>query len=216
VSSILPEKWQKFLFDAGVEQNLWQTPLTVSNERRQNGQVFPPAEKVFTAFELTPPEKVKIVLLGQDPYHDDGQAEGLAFSVPDGVPLPPSLRNIYKEFADDLNRDCPPSGHLGNWAANGVLLLNAVLTVDAHTPGSHAKIGWEKFTDAVIAALSREKSGIIFMLWGGFARKKAALIDPNKHFILENAHPSPLSAYRGFFGSKPFSQVEKILNCRFW
>lgn len=216
MSAELPEVWQKFLTDAGVSPETWEIPLAKSIARRHECTVFPPAEKIFNAFALTPPENVRVVLLGQDPYHDDGQAEGLAFSVPDGVPLPPSLRNIYKEFADDLQRPAPASGHLGSWAANGILLINAVLTVDAHNPGSHAKYGWEKFTDAVIKSLSEKKSGIAFMLWGGFARKKSALIDRKKHFVLENAHPSPLSAYRGFFGSKPFSQVEKILNCRFW
>ncbi|MBR7121771.1 MAG: uracil-DNA glycosylase [Lentisphaeria bacterium] len=216
MSAELPEAWQNFLYNAGISPEIWEIPLAKSIARRTEYTVFPPEEKVFNAFKLTPPEKVRVVLLGQDPYHDDGQAEGLAFSVPDGVPLPPSLRNIYKEFADDLQRPAPSSGNLSQWAAKGVLLINAVLTVDAHSPGSHAKYGWEKFTDAVIRCLNNEKSGIIFMLWGGFARKKAALIDRKKHFVLENAHPSPLSAYRGFFGSKPFSQVEKLLNCPFW
>jgi uracil-DNA glycosylase len=216
MSANLPPNWQKFLLDAGVKAAVWETPLQASNERRKNCTVFPPENRVFNAFALTPPENVRVVLLGQDPYHDDGQAEGLAFSVPDGVPLPPSLRNIYKEFADDLQRPAPASGHLGSWAANGILLINAVLTVDAHTPGSHAKYGWEKFTDAVIKSLSDQKSGLVFMLWGGFARKKATLIDQKKHFVLENAHPSPLSAYRGFFGSRPFSQAEKLLNTHLW
>ena len=216
MSNILPEPWHNFLLNAGIVQSVWETPLTLSNARRKDNLVFPPEDKVFRAFALTPPENVQVVLLGQDPYHDDGQAEGLAFSVPDGVALPPSLRNIFKEFSADLQLPAPATGHLGKWAENGVLLINSVLTVDAHSPGSHAALGWEKFTDAVIAALSKEKSGLVFMLWGGFARKKSALIDRKKHAVLENAHPSPLSAYRGFFGSKPFSQVEKILGKNIW
>ncbi len=216
MSAILPPNWQTFLLDAGVKAAVWEKPLQSSGERRKECTVFPPENKVFNAFALTSPEKVRVVLLGQDPYHDDGQAEGLAFSVPDNVPLPPSLRNIFREFSDDLQRPAPASGHLGPWAANGILLINAVLTVDAHAPGSHAKYGWEKFTDAVIKSLSDQKSGLVFMLWGGFARKKATLIDRKKHFVLENAHPSPLSAYRGFFGSKPFSQAEKLLNATLW
>ena len=216
MSDTLPEKWTEFMKSAGVDENLWQTPLAMVAARRKECTVFPPEGKIFSAFKLTPPENVRIVLLGQDPYHDDGQAEGLAFSVPDGTPLPPSLRNIFKEFESDLGRPAPVSGHLGKWAESGVLLINAVLSVDAHTPGSHASFGWEKFTDGVISALSREKSGIVFMLWGGFARKKVPLIDKNKHTIIENAHPSPLSAYRGFFGSKPFSAAEKALKNWQW
>lgn len=216
MSAELPLLWQEFLAGADVDKDLWKKPLALANERRKKNTVFPPENKVFRAFDLTPPDKVRIVLLGQDPYHDDGQAEGLAFSVPDGVVLPPSLRNIFKEYAADLKKNPPDSGHLGKWAGNGVLLINAILTVDAHSPGSHANFGWEKFTDAVISALSRQKNGIVFMLWGGFARKKAALIDREKHFILENAHPSPLSAYRGFFGSRPFSAAAALLKNWEW
>ena len=216
MSDHLPENWIKFLTAAGIESSLWEEPLKKLSLRRKNFTVFPPEGKIFTAFELTPPENVRIILLGQDPYHDDGQAEGLAFSVPDGTPLPPSLRNIFKEFSSDLQRPAPESGHLGKWAENPVLLINSLLSVDAHSPGSHAKFGWEKFTDAVISALSREKSGLVFMLWGGYARKKLALIDRTKHTVIENAHPSPLSAYRGFFGSKPFSAAEKVLKNWQW
>ncbi len=216
MSDHLPENWINFLTAAGIGSSLWEEPLKKLSFRRKDFTVFPPEGKIFTAFELTPPENVRIILLGQDPYHDDGQAEGLAFSVPDGTPLPPSLRNIFKEFSSDLQRPAPESGHLGKWAENGVLLINSILSVDAHSPGSHAKFGWEKFTDAVISTLSREKSGLVFMLWGGFARKKLALIDKTKHTIIENAHPSPLSAYRGFFGSKPFSAAEKALKNWQW
>ena len=208
MSALLPENWQKFLNDAGFDNDLWELPLAKADARRSLTQVFPPENKIFNAFALTPPEKVRVVILGQDPYHDDGQAEGLAFSVPEGIPLPPSLRNIFKEFESDLQIPAPASGHLGNWAKKGVLLINAVLSVDAHCPGSHADFGWERFTDSVIAALDKEKSGLVFILWGSFARKKAALIDRKKHTLIENAHPSPLSAYRGFFGSKPFSAVQ--------
>ena len=166
---------------------------------------------VFHALELTAPEEVKVVLLGQDPYHDDGQAEGLAFSVPAGIKFPPSLRNIFKEYASDLGRPVPETGTLMPWAKHGVLLLNSVLTVAAHSAGSHRKFGWEKFTDAVIAALSAERTGLVFLLWGNYAIGKKPLIDGAKHTILENVHPSPLSAHRGFFGSRPFSQTEKAI-----
>ena len=214
MSDRLPESWLDFLHEAGVPDELWQEPLEKVRRRREETTVFPPEGKIFRAFEVTPPDQVRVVILGQDPYHDDGQAEGLAFSVPDKVELPPSLRNIFREFADDLHREPPVSGHLGMWAANGVLLLNAILSVDCHAPGSHAGLQWEKFTDAVISALSIRKSGIVFMLWGNFARKKRNLIAPGNHTVLENVHPSPLSAYRGFFGSKPFSAAEAALkNC---
>ena len=216
MSDHLPDPWINFLTASSVDSALWLEPSEKVSLRRKKFTVFPPEGKIFTAFKLTPPEKVRIILLGQDPYHDDGQAEGLAFSVPDGTPLPPSLRNIFKEFASDLQRPIPESGHLGSWAKNGVLLINSILSVDAHQPGSHAGFGWEKFTDAVISALSKEKSGLVFMLWGGFARKKLSLIDKKKHTVIENAHPSPLSAYRGFFGSKPFSAAEKALKNWQW
>ena len=211
MSGTLPEKWQDFLLASGYEASLWEEPLAKSLARRQNSTVFPPQDQVFRAFALTPPDKVKIIILGQDPYHDDGQAEGLAFSVPDSMPLPPSLRNIFREFAADLNCSAPVSGHLGDWAAKGVLLLNAVLTVDAHTPGSHRKFGWQKFTDAVISALNQQKDKLVFILWGNYAAEKIPLIDPAKHFIVQSAHPSPLSAHRGFFGSKPFSAAAALI-----
>ena len=216
MSASLPEAWQEFLTAANVDPALWQVPLDKANQRRKNNTVFPPENLVFRAFELTPPEKVRIVILGQDPYHDDGQAEGLAFSVPGNTPLPPSLKNIFKEYSSDLQRPQPDSGHLGKWAEKGVLLINAILTVDAHKPGSHADFGWEKFTDAVIAALNQEKSSLVFILWGGFAGKKSKLIDPEKHTVIASAHPSPLSAYRGFFGSRPFSKAAAALNNWQW
>ena len=185
----LPDNWRSFL----------------------GGRLDAAGLEAFHALELTAPEEVKVVLLGQDPYHDDGQAEGLAFSVPAGIKFPPSLRNIFKEYAFDLGRPVPETGTLMPWAKHGVLLLNSVLTVAAHSAGSHRKFGWEKFTDAVIAALSAERTGLVFLLWGNYAIGKKPLIDGAKHTILENVHPSPLSAHRGFFGSRPFSQTEKAI-----
>lgn len=202
---MLPHCWQEFLSGFTDSSALAATEKAVA-ARRESVQVFPPEEKTYKAFELTPPEAVKVVILGQDPYHDDGQAYGVAFDVPEGIKEPPSLRNIKKEFRNDLKRE---PGSLEKWAQGGVLLLNAVLTVDAHTPGSHSKLGWELFTDSVIRALSARKENIVFILWGAFAIKKALLIDNSKHLILTSVHPSPLSASRGFFGSSPFSRTEE-------
>jgi uracil-DNA glycosylase len=173
--------------------------------------VYPPGKKIFSAFDHTPFGKVRVVILGQDPYHGRGQAHGLCFSVPDGIPKPPSLLNIFKEIRDDLGYAIPESGNLGKWASQGVLLLNATLTVRANNAGSHQNKGWEKFTDAVIKRLSQDKSGLVFLLWGNFAIAKQNLIDPVRHHILTAAHPSPLSAQRGFFGCKHFSKVNEIL-----
>ena len=217
MSSSLPENWQRFLTAAGFQAELWEKPLAQSISRRRETTVYPPEKDVFNAFTLTPAETVKAVLLGQDPYHDENQAEGLAFSVPPGTALPPSLRNIFKEYTADLALPAAPeSGSLRRWAANGVLLLNTILTVDAHKPGSHRCFGWEKFTDAVIAALSQQRSGIVFLLWGSFAQKKIPLIDRQKHHIISGVHPSPLSAYRGFFNSRPFSRTEALLPGWHW
>ncbi|MBR7107464.1 MAG: uracil-DNA glycosylase [Lentisphaeria bacterium] len=203
----LPEKWRKFLAGTEAEKYL-KTPLSMLEQRRGECTVFPPEGMVFRAFELTPPEELQAVIIGQDPYHDDGQAHGLAFSVPDGVAHPPSLRNIFKEYAADLNREIPVSGSLEKWAKSGILLLNSVLSVDAHAPGSHRSFGWEKFTDAVIAAISGKSSGKVFILWGSYAIRKAAIIDGERHTVITGVHPSPLSAYRGFFNSKPFSRAK--------
>ena len=206
MADILPEVWKNFL--AGSEaETLLCSPLEKVNSRRKEMTVFPPAGMLFRAFELTPPEALRAVIIGQDPYHDDNQAHGLAFSVPKGVPHPPSLKNIFKEYAADLGRDIPVSGSLENWARSGILLLNSVLSVDAHTPGSHRSFGWEKFTDAVIAEISCKTSGKTFILWGSYALRKAALIDETRHTVIKGVHPSPLSAYRGFFGSRPFSRA---------
>lgn len=177
----------------------------------QNFPIFPPAGYIFKAFELTPVDQVKVVILGQDPYHGPNQANGLAFSVNEGVPLPPSLQNIYKEIESDLGVKVERKGNLEKWAKQGVLLLNATLTVRAHTAGSHQNKGWELFTDAVIKVLSEQKSNLVFILWGAYAQKKGQIIDKDKHMIIKSAHPSPLSAYNGFFGSKPFSKANDYL-----
>ena len=206
MADILPEKWREFLAGSEAEK-LLVSPLEKVNARRKEQTVFPPEGMLFRAFELTAPEAVQAVIIGQDPYHDEGQAHGLAFSVPEGVPHPPSLRNIFKEYASDLNRDIPCSGSLENWARSGILLLNSVLSVDAHAPGSHRSYGWEKFTDAVIAQISCRTSGKTFILWGSYALRKAALIDEARHTVITGVHPSPLSAYRGFFNSRPFSRA---------
>ena len=173
--------------------------------------IFPKADDIFNAFHLTPLSEVKVVILGQDPYHNVGQAHGLSFSVQPGIEIPPSLVNIYKEMHDDIGTYIPDNGCLTKWAEQGVLLLNTVLTVRAHQAASHAGHGWEQFTDAVISAVNREDRPIVFMLWGSPARKKKAMLDNPKHLILEAPHPSPLSVYRGFFGSRPFSKANEFL-----
>lgn len=173
--------------------------------------VYPPKEKIFNAFRKTPWEATKIVILGQDPYHGYGEAMGLSFSVPDGVALPPSLRNIFKERESDLSIPLGKSGDLSSWAEQGVLLLNSMLTVESDCAGSHSTIGWEQFTNGVIRWISNQSSPIIFVLWGKFAEKKRPLIDESRHRVLISAHPSPLSAYRGFFGSRPFSKINEAL-----
>ena len=177
-------------------------------------QVYPPMEHIFRALKETPYDKVKAVILGQDPYHEPGQAEGLCFSVPDGVAHPPSLQNIFKEIANDLGTPAPTSGSLRRWAEQGVLLLNATLTVRAHQAGSHQNKGWEQFTDAVISRLASEREGLVFILWGSYAQRKGQIIDRTRHLVLQSAHPSPLSAYRGFFGNHHFSQANAYLQAR--
>ena len=172
---------------------------------RQQYTCYPPGSLIFSAFDHTPFDKVKVVILGQDPYHEPGQAHGLCFSVNDGVPFPPSLRNIFKEISDDLGKPVPPSGDLTRWARQGVLLLNATLTVRAGQAGSHQGKGWEEFTDAAIRELNAHRDGLVFILWGGYAKKKGAIIDRSRHLVLTSAHPSPLSAYNGFFGNHHFS-----------
>lgn len=180
-------------------------------EEYARGPVYPPGRLIFNAFNLCPFDQVKVVIIGQDPYHEPGQAHGLCFSVNDGVPFPPSLRNIFKEISDDLGRPVPPSGDLSRWARQGVLLLNATLTVRAGAAGSHQGRGWEEFTDAVIRELNDNRNGLVFILWGGYAKKKGSIIDRSRHLVLSSAHPSPLSAYNGFFGNHHFSLANKWL-----
>lgn len=177
-----------------------------------NYQVFPPGKEIFSAFEAAPFDQVKVVILGQDPYHGPGQAHGLCFSVRKGVPIPPSLRNIYKELNRDIGFAVPGHGELIPWAKQGVLLLNATLTVRAHQAGSHQKRGWETFTDTVISKISEKRENVVFLLWGAYAQSKAPLIDQSKHLVLKSTHPSPLSAHRGFLGCGHFSKVNEFLN----
>ncbi len=180
-------------------------------EEKKRYMVYPPGSQIFAAFNQTPFNKVKVVILGQDPYHGQGQAHGLCFSVPKGVPMPPSLQNIFKELNSDLGLPIPTHGNLKKWAGQGVLLLNATLTVRANQAGSHQNKGWEIFTDATIRSLSDQRKGLVFMLWGNYAQAKASIIDSRKHFILTAPHPSPLSASRGFFGCKHFSKTNRLL-----
>lgn len=181
-------------------------------DEKSKHAIYPPGSLIFNAFRLTPFDQVRVVLLGQDPYHGQGQAHGLCFSVPAGVAPPPSLVNIFKEIERDMGISVPKTGCLEKWARQGVLLLNATLTVRANQPGSHQKKGWENFTNAVISKLSEKRVGLIFLLWGKFAQEKEALIDINRHYLLKAAHPSPFSAYNGFFGCRHFSKTNEILS----
>lgn len=183
----------------------------LNKENAQNKTIFPPKGQWFRAFELTSFKDTKIVILGQDPYHGDGQAQGLSFSVQDNMPIPPSLRNIFKELHNDIGCKISKHGNLTSWAERGVLLLNSVLTVEKNSPGSHANRGWEIFTDTIIETLSNNKSNLVFILWGSYAQKKKVLIDPKKHLTLSSPHPSPFSAHKGFFGSNHFSLANKYL-----
>ena len=208
---LFPEVWRLFLHEAVKNDSFRRLEAFLEREYREQ-TVFPVREELFTAFRLTGPDQVRAVILGQDPYHDEGQAHGLAFSVKESVRFPPSLRNIFKELASDLNLTIPESGSLIPWAKQGVLLLNTVLTVRAHQPGSHRNRGWETFTDAVVSELSLRKKHLVFVLWGAPAQSKLPLIDQKKHTVICSAHPSPLSAHRGFFGSRPFSAVNRDLS----
>jgi len=205
----LPATWQAAIGGELTKSYFKKLAEFVDRERRHY-QVFPPAEDVFNAFRLTPYDRVKVLLLGQDPYHDEGQAHGLAFSVRPGVRRPPSVANIFKELHDDLGYKVPNNGYLLPWAEQGVMLLNAVLTVRAHQPTSHKNKGWETFTDAAIRALNERAQPVVFLLWGGFAQMKMKLIETDGHPIVSCAHPSPLSATK-FFGSRPFSSVNEAL-----
>ena len=203
--------WKQHLEGEFTKPYFTQLTESVRNEYR-NGLCFPPGKLVFNAFNLCPFDKVKVVILGQDPYHEQGQAMGLSFSVPEGIMLPPSLQNIYKEIQNDLGKPIPTSGDLTRWAKQGVLLLNATLTVRAHIANSHQTLGWANFTDAAIEALNAHREHIVFMLWGGFARSKKRLIDANRHCIIESVHPSPRSANRGGrFGQHQFSRCNAYL-----
>ncbi len=196
------------------EKPYFQNLIRFVKDEYATHTVFPPGGKIFQAFDACPFDQVKVVLLGQDPYHGPGQAHGLAFSVNDGIPPPPSLINIFKEIKSDLGKPVPKSGNLTRWAEQGVLLLNATLTVRANSPGSHQKKGWEEFTDAAIQALSDQKENLVFMLWGAYAQKKGAIINPEKHLVLKAAHPSPFAADKGFFGCRHFSKANAYLKER--
>ena len=205
------ESWKKLLAEEFEEDYFAQIKSFIIQQKNQGKKVYPPGKEIFQAFDRTPFGNVKAVIIGQDPYHGQGQAHGLCFSVRKGVTIPPSLKNIYQEQKIDLGIDQPGHGELNHWADQGVLMLNAILTVNASEPASHCKAGWEQFTDAVIKKVSDEKHGIVFLLWGRFAQEKASLIDPLKHHILKAAHPSPFSAHNGFFGCKHFSKANSLL-----
>ncbi len=202
----IEQSWKKVLDPEFSKEYFEKLTVFVKSEYLA-GTVYPPPKFIFRAFELTPFDKVKVVILGQDPYHGAGQANGLAFAVDPGVRLPPSLQNIYKELKSDLG----VVGNINNWAQQGVLLLNATLTVSEKNPGSHQKRGWEEFTDTVIKTLSDQKDHLVFILWGAYAQKKGAVIDATKHLVIKSTHPSPFSAYSGFFGSQPFSKCNEYL-----
>lgn len=210
----IEKSWKEALAEE-FDKEYFKTLTDFVRDEYKAGTVYPPAKFIFHAFELTPFDKVKVVILGQDPYHGPGQAHGLSFSVPEDVKAPPSLQNIYKELESDLGpslgRSASKLGNLEHWARQGVLLLNATLTVRAHVAGSHQNKGWELFTDAVIKTLSQKRDHLVFILWGRYAQEKGKLIDLTMHLVLESAHPSPFSAYAGFFGSKPFSKTNEYL-----
>jgi len=203
--------WKRELAPAFQTDSFRGLKRFLLEERARGARVYPPGSRIFAAFDLTPWPDVRVVVLGQDPYHGPGQANGLCFSVNPGVPLPPSLRNIYQELQTDTGETPPENGDLSDWARQGVLLLNATLTVRAHQAGSHQKQGWEFFTDAVVSRLNEHPRRLVFILWGSYARRKAEAIDRGRHHVIESPHPSPLSAQRGFFGSKPFSRANAAL-----
>lgn len=206
----IAESWKTLLMDEFEKPYFHQLVRFVKSEYN-NYKVYPPGKLIFNAFEQCSFDNLKVVILGQDPYHGDGQANGLCFSVNPGVRKPPSLVNIFKEIKADIGTDIPESGDLERWAKQGVLLLNATLTVRANQAGSHQNKGWEIFTDAVIKQISDKKSGIVFLLWGAYAQKKGDIINKNKHYVLQSAHPSPFAAHRGFFGNRHFSKTNKFL-----
>ena len=207
----IEESWSKQLANEFTQPYFQSIVQFLKTEKALGKVIFPEGKAIFKAFELTPFDEVKVLILGQDPYHGEGQAHGLCFSVQHGIKPPPSLVNVFKELQQDLGLPIPKHGNLSTWAKQGVLLLNASLTVEAHKPMSHAQIGWAEFTDAVIQKLSSQKTGVVFLLWGRFAQQKEVLIDTSKHFVLKAAHPSPFSAHNGFLGCKHFSQTNTIL-----
>ncbi|MGV3585643.1 MAG: uracil-DNA glycosylase [Adhaeribacter sp.] len=209
----IEESWHRVL-EPEFQKEYFKKLIAFVKEEYATHQVFPPGNLIFNAFDKTPFDQVKVVLIGQDPYHGPGQAHGLAFSVQEGVTPPPSLRNIFKEIKDDVGKEIPKSGNLERWAVQGVLLLNATLTVRANSAGSHQKKGWEEFTDAAIQQLSEQKEGLVFLLWGAYAQKKGALIDSRKHHVLTAAHPSPFAADKGFFGCRHFSKTNQYLQAQ--
>ena len=206
----IEESW-KVRLQTEFEKPYFKTLTDFVRNEYQQTTIFPPGKFIFNAFNLCPFHQVKVVIIGQDPYHGPGQAHGLCFSVNDGIPFPPSLVNIFKEIKSDLGKEIPTSGNLTRWAEQGVLLLNATLTVRAHQAGSHQRKGWEEFTDAAIRTLAEQREHLVFILWGAYAQKKGSFIDRNKHLVLASAHPSPLSAYHGFFGNKHFSRTNEYL-----
>lgn len=206
----IAEDWKAILSDE-FSKPYFDNLVDFVKHEYASGEVFPAGGNIFRAFDKCPLDRLKVVIIGQDPYHGPGQANGLCFSVNEGIDFPPSLQNIFKEVHADTGADIPLSGNLDRWAEQGVLLLNAVLTVRAHQAASHAGRGWEQFTDAVVRAIAERKEGVVYMLWGSYAQKKGAIADPRRNLILRAVHPSPLSAYRGFFGCKHFSQANDYL-----
>lgn len=206
----IEKSWGK-IFQEEFEKQYFKDLTTFVKEEYSQHKIYPPGKNIFYAYDKCPFDNVKVVIIGQDPYHGENQAHGLCFSVNNGIKHPPSLVNIFKEIKQDIGNEIPKSGNLNHWAEQGVLMINATLTVRAHNAGSHQNMGWEKFTDATIRAVAEKKENVVFLLWGSYAQKKGAFIDKKKHLVLESPHPSPLSAYRGFFGNKHFSKTNKYL-----
>ena len=209
----IAQSWKERLSEQ-FTQPYFQTLVEFVKSEYKNHKVYPPGKEIFSAFDRCDFDNLKVVIIGQDPYHGPGQANGLCFSVRDGIRKPPSLINIFKELKSDLGHEIPDSGNLERWADQGILLLNATLTVRANTAGSHQNKGWEQFTDHVIKVASEEKENVVFILWGAYAQKKGIVIDTEKHFVIKSAHPSPFAADRGFFGSKPFSRTNEYLSSK--
>lgn len=207
----LEESWKAYLEPEFGREYMLKLKAFLKKRKQERALIYPKGEQYFAALNSTPFEKVRVVILGQDPYHGPGQAHGLSFSVPPGVAFPPSLQNIFKELQADLGLKMPRTGYLQKWADQGVLLLNSVLTVESGQPASHQGQGWELFTDAIIHQLNQHRQNLVFVLWGSYAQKKGAFINRDRHLVIQSAHPSPLSSYRGFFGSRPFSKMNEYL-----